>query len=750
MTSNAGKDNAVLGTRLIWLDVIRGVSLLWVFLVHFVERLIPGSFFANPTVDWPSLNDRVAQLAPLPINGFPGVVANAIRYVGWLGDQGVQVFLVASGFALTWNALRKKRPIEPLTFWKRRVAVLLPEWWLIHAFLLISFVLIGSGLPPSKLTVLSFFGFRFLPEVMYYFAPAWWFIGLIIQLYLIFPFLMGVFERKRPARTLLLIIIGSVFVRTSGLLLFSDLLDWWSRGAVFLSRLPEFLMGMLAAWTFTKYPKLFNRWTTGPVTFAFWFLVWAVGNLASFTLLGMGVAFLLTGIGAFVMFSMVARVIPSTAMRPLATFGQRSYSFYLVHHSVLIYLVSSSLALWSILQLTLALVGTLVVSLVLAEFLRRFTAWATASFLFCVRTYGLWNAFVRTGTLLGVMGFMLLGIEAIVRATVPQEVDGWGELPSLSPDPNVGYRLRPNSETRLRWQGYNYVVSSNELGFPGLLKAPDNPETLRIFVTGDAFESAEGVDTDRAWPRKLESELFHRGYDTCVFNFSITGWGPQHFSRVVKKYAPRFEPDLFLVGFFVNEFFDVRMSDQDYSRSIGFDHPPNMRIRSFFELRHLRSLLVRSKNWVKSRLSGNVLPEGYFFANLAAFEVSNWDFINESASLISTEFATIAKVAEELEATVVLVLVPASVQVCDDDALGYVNWPLDRKNEERWDWEQPQTVARELAEEFGFVVLDLRKPLQKLDRCPYQKWNMHWTEAGHRAVAEIVASELENLEFGIQ
>ncbi len=93
--------------RLIWLDIVRGIAIVWIILVHFVERLVPGSFFANPTHGWPSIAGRIVQLKPLAVPGVSGIFVNALRYVGWLGDQGVQIFLVASGFALTFAAIKK-------------------------------------------------------------------------------------------------------------------------------------------------------------------------------------------------------------------------------------------------------------------------------------------------------------------------------------------------------------------------------------------------------------------------------------------------------------------------------------------------------------------------------------------------------------------------------------------------------------------------------------------------------------------
>src|SRR4029453_8288324 len=159
----------------------------------------------------------------------------------------------------------------------------------------------------------------------------------------------------------------------------------------------------------------------------------------------------------------------------------------------------------------------------------------------------------------GAVAVVLLGAELAIRGVAPREVGGWGERPSLAADDVVGWRLRPSTRTRLRWLSYDYVVRANALGFPG----PNRPEErapgmLRVLVTGDAFSSAEGVDTDRAWPRLLEPALRTRTAGRLVegLNFAVAGYGPNQEAAVVHEFAPRFRPDVIVVQSFVNDFDD--------------------------------------------------------------------------------------------------------------------------------------------------------------------------------------------------
>ena len=101
---------------------------------------------------------------------------------------------------------------------------------------------------------------------------------------------------------------------------------------------------------------------------------------------------------------------------------------------------------------------------------------------------GLFRAIVR----LGVIGFIVAGLvvggEMFIRLVAPQEVLGWGERPSLQPDPVIGWRLKPSQETHLRWDTYDYIVLSNSLGFPGPEYFARKAEgTYRIITLGDAF-----------------------------------------------------------------------------------------------------------------------------------------------------------------------------------------------------------------------------------------------------------------------
>ena len=116
-------------------------------------------------------------------------------------------------------------------------------------------------------------------------------------------------------------------------------------------------------------------------------------------------------------------------------------------------------------------------------------------------------------------------------------------------------------------ESYDYSVTANSLSFPGPDCAEEKPpQTLRIITTGDAFTSAEVVDTKQTWPCLLKDELAGRlsSYKVEVLNLAITGYGPRQYTSVAELFALNYKPDLIPIGFFVNEYQDIIMSNADF------------------------------------------------------------------------------------------------------------------------------------------------------------------------------------------
>ena len=234
--------------RLPWLDLIKGLAILGIMLYHTVLIICGPHPFDHPQDNWLPLVERLAHLQPRPHDSLVAYLSlNVLRYLGWLGYQGVHLFLVLSGFGLTWSLARRSlaADLDLRQFLQRRLGRVFPIYWVAHLFFLLFQALVGQLVDQPKISpldgrfYLSLAGLRFLPETFFYISPAWWYFWLILQLYLVFPLLWAWLRRKGllhfclgtaaitlVSRFVLLIIVGSN--RTM-----------WSMGALFVTRLFE-------------------------------------------------------------------------------------------------------------------------------------------------------------------------------------------------------------------------------------------------------------------------------------------------------------------------------------------------------------------------------------------------------------------------------------------------------------------------------------------------------------------------------
>ncbi|QNT70654.1 acyltransferase family protein [Defluviicoccus vanus] len=691
-----------------WIDGTKALALLWIMLVHWTERVFGYGDFANPTNAWPPLAARFAQLQPLTDYGMWNWPLSLLRLVGWMGDGGVQIFIIASGFGLTYSLLQRRRTVSWLDFVWRRLERVYPTWWILHLGLLAAGLVVpGSVSPANEAFWFSALGFRATPDIFYAFCPAWWFIGLILQLYAVYPFLYAALTRLGAVRFAWLVIGGALLIRGLGLWLFAgplaewNYLDCWSRGAVFLSRLPEFAAGMILASAYVAAPGQIDALLRAPATLAAAAAVMAVGFGLSFFLLGNTLSPLMFGAGAIVLLgSCVARPLMATPLvrRCLAFLSRHSLSLFLTHQLVFTALIAERMpigpALW--LRTGLALVVAPVVALALETTVRIAALIITTA----GQRWGRRGAWLRFGLTAACVYAVLLTGEVMSRRIAPEEVNGWGERASLVADPHFGWTLRPSQHTRLRWQTYDYQVDANSLGFPGPVYAEEKrPDVLRVLTTGDAFTSAEGVDTQQAWPRLLEADLARAGrYRSAeVMNFAITGYGPHQYAAVLEAFVPRYKPDVIVLEMFVNDLEDVAITNQKFQQQIGFGHPRSDSVFATLALGNLYALAGQQlRRTLNERLLHRPAPQDAFLAMLPEFAADNDDAARETdaatVAAVARSLGEIKAVASAANSRLIVLLAPAGIQVCTPEQLPYYPRQLDLTDPRRFDLDRPQRL----------------------------------------------------------
>lgn len=710
---------------LAWLEVLKGAAIIWIILDHVAERVWGAPLAGNPAPNWPPLADRIAQWAPLRTgNDAADIVTNTLRSIGWTGDQGVTLFLLLSGLGIAYGLASKNAPaaIALGAFYRARAARIFPQWWAINALVLLAAWAVGKLATIERPEfVLGLLGVRASAQAMYFLVPAWWYIGLILQCYLIFPLLWWAARRWGFGRMLVASAALGFAARALGTLAFPGFVDEWLRGACFITRLPEFALGIAAGIAFAESPERIARILRTPLAQAAAFAALALGFGLSFTLAGMVVAPFLMGAGIFGLGygAFAGRSKPGA----FAWLGRHSYALYLVHQP----LVNASLPAHgaALPRLLAGIAAALAASVLAGLLLERVTAAIVAN----LRTSAVFAAFALAA---------VYGANAFVAAAAPQEVYGWGERPSLVPDRAVGWKLAPSQTTHLRWQSYDYVMQANALGFP----APEVPASkpagvTRIMTTGNAFTSGEGIDRNLVWPRLLERELDVRHAPAQVLNFGITGHGPNQFAAVIRTYAPLVHPDVIIVEMFTKEYDTVLLDDDDLRKDIGFGSPDPLGFRATAEAAQLATYLRATiGDRVRTALGRPLSTSGAFYANASAFDLHKPE-LARSRALVSQRLAEMQSDARRLHAKLYVVMVPASVQVCSAADLPY--YPKGIFNDTaRYDLDLPQRMTQQITARLGIPFLDLRAAL-KNGACPYWKTNMHWTAAGQRHASDAIA-----------
>jgi peptidoglycan/LPS O-acetylase OafA/YrhL len=255
-----------------------------------------------------------------------------------LGYVGVHLFLLLSGFCISWAYLGTiPRPFRAREFVVRRATRILPAYYavLLLASLLAERRLSGPSLAWQVATHVTMTHNFFRETVLALDAP-FWSLALESQLYVAFPFLLLGFRRLGPGVMLPLVLACQTLFRLKVLTLgtgYTDttfILPWGVAGRLF-----EFALGMWAA-----------RLVSEAAVPKSWLLVWPtlaafLGATLSKSQLGVthpltdflwSVGFFCLFLGAAEKRSLLQRAF---SMKPLVRLGVISYSVYLTHDLVL-------------------------------------------------------------------------------------------------------------------------------------------------------------------------------------------------------------------------------------------------------------------------------------------------------------------------------------------------------------------------------------------------------------------------------
>lgn len=226
--------------RLLWIDISKGLAILFVAYFHFFTTYFEHGVLPPP--DWTDLGAGVLTLLRL-----------VWLKVSGLGFHAVGVFIILGGWTLMESTMRRAESVAMATGWgawyRARFFRLYPMYWVAHLVYLIS-PFVARLEPVDDRIILSLLGLRFIDIEMnfMYLNAAWWYFSMLIQFYLIFPVLFLTARRLGPW-WFLLIACGTGFFARYVLLVVWPQNGLWVLGGFAICRLPEFALGMsLAMW----------------------------------------------------------------------------------------------------------------------------------------------------------------------------------------------------------------------------------------------------------------------------------------------------------------------------------------------------------------------------------------------------------------------------------------------------------------------------------------------------------------------
>lgn len=278
--------------RIIAIDVLRGLAILWVVLFHLWVDIkflpLPTAWYYEQL--WYRVRD--SEWSRLPTSLSDIVLRD--------GYQGVPLFMMLSGMALYLSAVRRPRALSIASasaFYRARLQkILLPYWFGVALFMFVVCAVAlynaqrhGGGFvyqyhhvtftgvtPVAPGWGEAFAAVAIVPRA---FSAEWrfaspvglWFVVLILQYYLLFPVLRPLLDRVGPwwfslAGLTVTVVAKSVLLYNVGALIWQPAEHMAQSTSVF--RVFEFTLGMSLGWLFAHRRALLEEYAGAPFDIA--------------------------------------------------------------------------------------------------------------------------------------------------------------------------------------------------------------------------------------------------------------------------------------------------------------------------------------------------------------------------------------------------------------------------------------------------------------------------------------------------
>ena len=345
-------------------------------------------------------------------------------------------------------------------------------------------------------------------------------------------------------------------------------------------------------------------------------------------------------------------------------------------------------------------------------------------------------------------------------------------------DPTLGWTGKPNVDDTFDISDCHHRVHQNRYGFRGPAVELARTATRRLVVLGDSFVWGLGVEDDELFTSLLARES---SPPLEVVNLGVSGYGTDQELLLWQQLGRRFRPDVVLLV--VTPWTDLY--DNPYGERYGYQKPffrwddataalvlnnvpvppprepwrveesPDQTVPRAPLLRLIsRSALISNAVLALARvprLRDAMERSGVIFPRLPGqawedrfFEHSTSGEIIESWVLLGHLLAALGESVRQTGAQLVVAIVPSPQQVYPELWAEFER-SHPRAPDNPLDPELPTRLLTELCDQHHLRVIDLLPALQRAahdEPYLYYRWNLHWTAAGHRVVADILRQDL--------
>jgi peptidoglycan/LPS O-acetylase OafA/YrhL len=267
--------------RLITIDILRGLAILWVIVIHIWQTRTYD--VAARRVYYERFVDRIRESDPV------AALTAFFEVVFRMGDHGVTMFMILSGLSLTVTAMRRGGSVRAWGFYRARLRKLLVPYWAGWALFMLTLALLalyrvqadGTGFRTNFQYIgfarmmsrdIAIEGLLIVPRGLSFQnaleaqPPALWFVLLLVQYYLLFPLLLPLLKRLGPAAFSALLLAISVLSSLWMMRAYGDIDR--AHGYIWSDWLPfrifEFGSGMALGYVLVCYPGQLRRTLSRP------------------------------------------------------------------------------------------------------------------------------------------------------------------------------------------------------------------------------------------------------------------------------------------------------------------------------------------------------------------------------------------------------------------------------------------------------------------------------------------------------